>query len=103
MSFRLASLGRRGLDEDDVRDFCARVEDELARLLEERASLYAEVRRLRGRAQARNRARTVPAMPVFRLRFVRTPCRPSSVPLAFRCFRSGCSGARRLARKRFRC
>ncbi len=57
LSFRLARLGRRGLDEDDVRDFCARVEDELARLLEELASLYAEVRRLRGRAQARNRAR----------------------------------------------
>ena len=49
MSFRLARLGRRGLDEDDVRDFCARVESELAQLLAERASLYAELRRVRGR------------------------------------------------------
>ncbi len=45
MSFRVARLGRRGLDEDDVQDFCEHVEDELARLLEERARLYAEVRR----------------------------------------------------------
>ena len=63
VSFR-ARLGGRGLDEDDVRDFCARVEDELARLLEERASLYAEVRWLRGRAQARNRAGAASAMPL---------------------------------------
>ncbi len=54
MSFRLARLGRRGLDEDEVRDFCARVESELAQLLEERASLYAELRRLRGRMPGRN-------------------------------------------------
>ena len=54
MSFRLARLGRRGLDEDEVRDFCARVESELAQLLEERASLYAEIRRLRGRMPGRN-------------------------------------------------
>jgi hypothetical protein len=60
MSFRLARLGRRGLDEDDVRDFCPRVEDELARLLEERAPLHAEIRRLCGRAPARNRAGTAP-------------------------------------------
>jgi DivIVA domain-containing protein len=44
MSFRLARLGRRGLDEDDVRDFCARVETELLHLLEERAALFAELR-----------------------------------------------------------
>jgi DivIVA domain-containing protein len=45
MSFRLARLGRRGLDEDDVRDFCARVETEPVHLLEERAALFAELRR----------------------------------------------------------
>jgi len=64
MSFRVAHLGHRGLDEDDVQDFCERVEDELARLLEERSRLYAEVRRLRGPAPARNRAGTAPAMPL---------------------------------------
>ena len=64
MSFRLARLGRRGLDEGDVRDFCARVETELARLLEERAALYAEVRRLSGRARNGNRAGTAAAMPL---------------------------------------
>ena len=64
MSFRLARPGRRGLDEDNVRDFCTRAGDELARLLEKRASRYAEVRRPRGRAQARNRAGTGPAMPL---------------------------------------
>src|SRR5450755_667603 len=64
MSFRVARMGRRGLDEDDVQDFCERVEDELARLLEERSRLYAEVRRLRGPAPAGNRAGTVPAMPL---------------------------------------
>ena len=64
MSFRLARLGRRGLDEDDVRDFCARVETELARLLAERAALYAELRRLSGRARNGNRAGTAVAMPL---------------------------------------
>ena len=64
MSFRLARLGRRGLDEDDVRDFCARVETELARLLAERAALYAELRRLSGRARNGNRAGTAAAMPL---------------------------------------
>jgi cell division septum initiation protein DivIVA len=76
MSFRPARLGRRGLDEDDVLDFCARVESELALLLEERASLYAELGRLRGRPPGRNSRpaprgaplaipdrRTVPARP----------------------------------------
>ena len=53
MSFRLAKLGRRGLDEDDVREFCDQVEDELSVLLEERAALQAEVHRLRGWAQGR--------------------------------------------------
>src|SRR6201996_195964 len=48
MSFRLARLGRRGLDEDDVREFCDQVEEELSLLLEERSALQSEVRRLRG-------------------------------------------------------
>src|ERR1700761_9527663 len=54
MSFRLARLGRRGLDEDDVREFCDQVEEELSLLLEERSVLQAEVRRLRGWAHAGN-------------------------------------------------
>lgn len=64
MTFRLARLGRRGYDDDDVRDFCDRVEEELALLLEERAALQAEVRRLRGWLQARSRAGTAPAPPL---------------------------------------
>ena len=64
MTFRLARLGRRGYDDDDVRDFCDRVEEELALLLEERAALQGEVRRLRGWLQARNRAGTAPALPL---------------------------------------
>jgi hypothetical protein len=52
MSFRLARPGRQGLDEDDARDFCARVETELVHLLEERAALFAELRRLPGHPPA---------------------------------------------------
>jgi cell division septum initiation protein DivIVA len=63
VSFRLARLGRRGFDEDDVRDFCDRVEGELALLLEERTALQAEVRRLRGWAQAINQRRARLALP----------------------------------------
>ncbi len=63
MSFRLARLGRRGLDEDDVRDFCDRVEGELSLLFEERTALQAEVRRLRGWAQAINQRRARLALP----------------------------------------
>jgi DivIVA domain-containing protein len=47
--FPPARIGRRGLDEDHVRAFCAQVERELVRLLRERASLTAEVQRLRRR------------------------------------------------------
>ncbi len=43
MSFRLVRLGRRGLGEEDARDFCARVGTELVHLLEERATLFAEL------------------------------------------------------------
>jgi cell division septum initiation protein DivIVA len=63
VSFRLARLGRRGFDEDDVRDFCDRVEGELSLLLEERTALQAEVRRLRGWAQAINQRRARLALP----------------------------------------
>jgi cell division septum initiation protein DivIVA len=63
MSFRLARLGRRGFDEDDVRDFCRQVEEELSLLLEERTALQTEVRRLRGWAQARNQGQARPALP----------------------------------------
>ncbi|HEY4701996.1 MAG TPA: DivIVA domain-containing protein, partial [Streptosporangiaceae bacterium] len=63
VSFRLARLGRRGFDEDDVRDFCDRVEGELTLLLEERTALQAEVRRLRGWAQAINQRRARLALP----------------------------------------
>jgi cell division septum initiation protein DivIVA len=47
--FQPARLGRRGVDEGQVRAFCTQVEHELARLLEERASLWEEVERLRAR------------------------------------------------------
>jgi DivIVA domain-containing protein len=48
-SFRSARLGRRGLDPDDVREFCGRVEDELVMLVRERTALQEEVSRLRHR------------------------------------------------------
>lgn len=48
-SFRPARRGRRGLDPDDVREFCGRVEDELVMLARERAALQDEVGRLRCR------------------------------------------------------
>ncbi len=49
VAFPPARIGRRGLDEDHVRAFCGLVERELVRLLSERASLNAEVQRLRRR------------------------------------------------------
>jgi cell division septum initiation protein DivIVA len=49
ISFRSAHLGRRGFDEEHVRAFCHQVQDELARLLGERAALQEEVNRLRRR------------------------------------------------------
>jgi DivIVA domain-containing protein len=45
--FPHARLGRRGYDEEHVRAFCAKVEQELTRLLGERASLSQQVIRLR--------------------------------------------------------
>lgn len=44
-----ARLGRRGLDESHVREFCAQVEQELVLLLEEKAGLQQEIERLRRR------------------------------------------------------
>ena len=77
MSFRLARLGHRGLDEEDVRDFRDQVEEELALLLEERNALQREVHRLRSWARshsqpgsrqpgsrAGNRAGAAPALPL---------------------------------------
>jgi len=49
VSFRPARRGRRGLDDEHVREFCQRVETELAQLASERAALQDEVRRLRQR------------------------------------------------------
>src|ERR1700761_8041009 len=82
MSFRLARLGHRGIDEEDVRDFRDQVEEELSLLLEERNALQREVHRLRSWSRshsqsgdrqsgdrqrgnrARNRAGTAPALPL---------------------------------------
>lgn len=49
ISFPSARLGRRGFDEEHVRYFCALVERELVTLLNEKASLWEEVNRLRRR------------------------------------------------------
>lgn len=48
-TFPSARLGRRGVDEGEVRAFCAQVADELTRSLTQRTALEAEVRRLRER------------------------------------------------------
>lgn len=47
--FTSARLGRRGVDENEVRAFCAWMADEIARMYAERANLEEEVRRLRDR------------------------------------------------------
>jgi cell division septum initiation protein DivIVA len=52
-AFPPARLGRRGLDEAPVRQFCEQVEAELIRLLNERTSLNEEVSRLRERVRSR--------------------------------------------------
>jgi cell division septum initiation protein DivIVA len=52
-NFAPARLGRRGLDEASVRAFCAWTADEVVTLLNERASLEAEVMRLRDRVLGR--------------------------------------------------
>lgn len=48
-SFSPARLGRRGVDEGQVREFCGWVSDELSRMLTERTELREEVLRLRDR------------------------------------------------------
>jgi DivIVA domain-containing protein len=47
VTFRRAPLGRRGLDEEQVRAFLTQVEGELVRVLNEKAALADEVSRLR--------------------------------------------------------
>jgi cell division septum initiation protein DivIVA len=49
VSFRSARLGRRGLDEEQVHEFCDQVEHELVLLLNEKVALQEEVERLRKR------------------------------------------------------
>jgi DivIVA domain-containing protein len=49
ITFPAARLGRRGFDEEHVREFCAQVERELVTLLNEKAALWEEVERLRRR------------------------------------------------------
>jgi cell division septum initiation protein DivIVA len=48
-TFTPTRLGRRGLEEAEVRSFCERVSDGLQRLLNDNSMLQAEVLRLRGR------------------------------------------------------
>ena len=49
ISFPPARFGRRGLDEETVHSFCDQVQHELMTLLNEKASLWEEVERLRRR------------------------------------------------------
>jgi DivIVA domain-containing protein len=49
IAFSQARFGHRGFDEEHVRAFCALVERELVTLLNEKASLWEEVERLRRR------------------------------------------------------
>jgi DivIVA domain-containing protein len=49
VTFPLSRLGRRGYDEDAVRDFLRRVHGQYVRLVNERTSLWQEVQRLRRR------------------------------------------------------
>lgn len=49
VNFQRAPLGRRGFDEDQVRAFLGQVEQELVRVLNEKAGLENEVGRLRER------------------------------------------------------
>jgi DivIVA domain-containing protein len=52
VTFPLSRLGRRGYEEEPVRKFLRTVHAELVRLLNERASLWQEVQRLRRRILA---------------------------------------------------
>ena len=57
VTFPLSRLGRRGYDEDAVRDFLRRVHGQYVRLVNERTSLWQEVQRLRRRIIAAGRRR----------------------------------------------
>ena len=59
--FPSVRLGRRGVDEAEVRAFCERVADELARSLTQRTALESEVRRLRERVIGGARERSTAA------------------------------------------
>lgn len=59
-SFSSARLGRRGVDEGQVREFCGWVSDELSRMLTERTELEEEVLRLRDRVLDGNGAGVQP-------------------------------------------
>ena len=95
VSFRLARLGRRGFDEDDVRDFCDRVEGELSLLLEERTALQAEVRAA-ARLGPGHQPATCPAGPAAGCCAIRCPaagCRATgSWPIGKRAARCGAAG-----------
>ena len=49
VTFPLSRLGRRGFEEEPVHEFLNVVHDEFVRLVNERASLWQEVQRLRRR------------------------------------------------------
>ena len=60
-TFPLSRLGRRGFEEEAVREFLGLVHDEVLRLVNERASLWQEVQRLRkriiaGKAEGENQS-----------------------------------------------
>jgi DivIVA domain-containing protein len=59
-SFASVRLGRRGVDEGEVRAFCERIADELAQSLTQRAALEEEVLRLRERVVGRPDAGPTP-------------------------------------------
>lgn len=59
-TFAPARLGRRGVDEGQVREFCGWVSDELSRMLTERTELEEEVLRLRDRVLEGNSAGVQP-------------------------------------------
>jgi DivIVA domain-containing protein len=49
VTFPMSRLGRRGYEEEAVREYLCEVHDELMRLVNERTELWQEVQRLRGR------------------------------------------------------
>ena len=59
--FQQTRLGRRGLDEEQVRAFCLQVHHELVQLLNEKTALYEEVQRLRARTRDAGGNGAIPA------------------------------------------